>query len=258
MSFQSIRYSVDEAIATIALNRPETLNALDAEMRRELMEAILQARDEARVLILTGIGRGFCAGQDLGDLSDPSGVNLERLLVEEYHPILTAIAEGPIPVLCSVNGVAAGAGANLALSADVVIAARSAVFLEAFARIGLMPDAGGTFWLPRLVGHARAMGMSLFADPIPAETAADWGLIWEAVNDELLDSRTRELAQRLAEGPTRAYRAMKEAMRASVTNDFAEQLKLEARLQADLAKSRDFMEGVLAFLAKRKAGFEGR
>ncbi|MEM9099282.1 MAG: enoyl-CoA hydratase-related protein [Pseudomonadota bacterium] len=258
MPFKAINYTLEDKIATITLNRPDNLNALDAEMRREVMEALIQAREDARVIALTGTGRGFCAGQDLGDLSAPDKVNLERLLGEEYHPVIMAIAECPIPVISAVNGVAAGAGANLALAADVVIAKRSAVFLEAFARIGLMPDAGGTYWLPRLVGRARAMGMSLFADSIPADTAAEWGLIWEVVEDELFEDRTRELARRLADGPTLAYRATKKALQAGWTNDFADQLALEAQMQSELSRSRDFIEGVHAFLSKRKADFEGR
>ncbi|MEM9044153.1 MAG: enoyl-CoA hydratase-related protein [Pseudomonadota bacterium] len=258
MPFNAISYGLEDKVATIRFNRPDSLNALDAEMRREVMEAVLEAREEARVLVITGTGRGFCAGQDLGDLSAPEKVNLERLLTEEYHPVLKSIADCPIPVISAVNGIAAGAGANLALAADMVIAKRSAVFLQAFARIGLMPDAGGTYWLPRLVGPARAMGMSLLADPIPADMAAEWGLIWEVIDDDLFEDRTRELARRLADGPTLAFKAMKQAIRASSTNDFADQLALEARLQSELGRSRDFMEGVLAFLSKRKADFEGR
>lgn len=258
MSFQSILYDSDEGIATITLNRPESLNAVTSEMRRELADAVFRAGDEARALILTGAGRGFCAGQDLGNLDAPEKGGLQRLLAEEYHPILTAIVESPIPVLCAVNGVAAGAGVNLALAADVVIAARSAAFLEAFARIGLMPDAGGTYWLPRLIGPARAMGMCLFADPVPAETAAEWGLIWEAVEDDMLQSRALDLARRLAAGPALAYRAMRRALRESATNDFSGQLALEAELQGELGQSRDFMEGTVAFLSNRKPVFEGR
>lgn len=258
MDQTTIRYHCEDDIATITLNQPKTLNAFTGTMRRELIEALLEASDSARAIVLTGTGRGFCAGQDLGDLGRPESVNLGNLLTEEYHPVIKALAEAPVPTICAVNGIAAGAGANLALSADVVIAARSASFLEAFARIGLMPDAGGTYWLPRLVGPARAMGMCLFADSLPAETAAEWGMIWEVVDDDLLETRTGELARRLADGPTRAYKAIKQALRDSSGNSLDRQLALEARLQADAGRSRDFMEGVLAFKEKRKAAFEGR
>jgi len=171
---------------------------------------------------------------------------------------LRALYDCPIPTLCAVNGAAAGAGANLALAADVVIAARSAVFIEAFARIGLIPDAGGTYWLPRMVGTARAMGMCLFAEPIPAGRAADWGLIWEVVEDGLLGERADALARRLAQGPTLALRLTKQALRASAANDLDAQLALEAKLQGQAGASRDFLEGVTAFLDKREARFEGR
>ncbi|MEM7507682.1 MAG: enoyl-CoA hydratase-related protein [Pseudomonadota bacterium] len=258
MSFETIRYTCDQDVATIILNQPDSLNAFTAPMRREVMMALDDARDNARALVLTGAGRGFCAGQDLGDLGKPETVNLERLLTEEYHPVIQAIADCPIPTICAVNGIAAGAGANLALAADIVIAARSASFLQAFARIGLMPDAGGTYWLPRLVGHARAMGMALLAEPVPAAIAAEWGLIWDVVEDGDLADHARELALRLAQGPTEAYREMKAALRASPDNSFEAQLALEASSQQRLTKTRDFREGVLAFLEKRKADFEGR
>ncbi|MEM8699761.1 MAG: enoyl-CoA hydratase-related protein [Pseudomonadota bacterium] len=258
MSYTTITYRRDGDAATVTLNQPDTLNAFTAEMRRDLADAVSRAAGEARALVITGAGRGFCAGQDLGDLGQPERANLERLLEDEYHPILKAIAECPIPTICAVNGIAAGAGANLALAADLTIAARSASFLQAFARIGLMPDAGGTWWLPRLVGPQRAMGLSLLADPLPASTAADWGLIWEVVEDDRLATRAQELALRLAEGPTRAYRAMKAALRASPGHGFEEQLALEAAQQQALTRTRDYREGVLAFLEKRKPDFEGR
>ena len=258
MPFTAIDYRLEAGAATLTLNQPESLNAFTASMRRELLDALDQAAGEARAIVLTGAGRGFCAGQDLGDLGAPEKADLERLLTEEYHPVLTAIAEAPVPTLCAVNGIAAGAGANLALSADLVIAARSASFLQAFARIGLMPDAGGTYWLPRLIGPQRAMGMAMLAEPLPAATAAEWGLIWEMVEDDMLATRAQELATRLAEGPTRAYRAMKAALRASPNHSFAEQLALEASQQQALALTRDYKEGVLAFLEKRKADFQGR
>ena len=258
MDYQTIAYGVADEVATIRLNRPDRMNALNAAMRRELVDALARAPDEARAVVLTGTGPGFCAGQDLGDVRSLGELNLEQVLREEYEPLLRLLYDCPVPTLCAVNGVAAGAGANLALGADIVIAARSARFIEAFARIGLIPDAGGTFWLPRMVGQARAMGMCLLAEPIPAATAAEWGLIWEMVEDDTLESRTTELARRLAAGPTVAYRLAKRALRESPANDLSAQLALEADLQAEAGRSRDFMEGVMAFLEKRTARFEGR
>ncbi len=258
MTFETITYDVADDVATIRLNRPEKMNALTAKMRVELGEAFARAADDARVVILTGNGPGFCAGQDLGDVKSLDDLDLERTLREEYEPMLQRIYDCPIPVIAAINGSAAGAGANMALSADIVIAARSASFLEAFARIGLIPDAGGTYWLPRKIGMARAMGMSLLAEPIPAEKAADWGLIWEVVDDETLESRANEIAQRMAKGPTAAYRMIKQAIRSSPGNDLDEQLALEAKLQGQAGKSQDFVEGVMAFLEKRKPVYKGR
>jgi 2-(1,2-epoxy-1,2-dihydrophenyl)acetyl-CoA isomerase len=258
MSFETLLYAVAGDVATVTLNRPDRMNSLSAAMRSELLDALSRAPREARAVVLTGAGRGFCAGQDLGDTGSIADLNLERVLREEYEPLLKLVYDCPVPVICAVNGAAAGAGANLALAADVVIAARSAVFIEAFARIGLIPDAGGTYWLPRLSGMARAMGMCLFAEPVPAERAAEWGLIWEVVDDDQLATRAAELARRLAKGPTVAYRLMKQALRASGSNDLETQLALEARLQGEAGRTRDFMEGVAAFMEKRPARYEGR
>lgn len=258
MPFETLLYAVAEDVATITLNRPDKMNSLNTAMRAELLDALTRAPREARVVVLTGAGRGFCAGQDLGDTGKLADLNLERVLVEEYEPMLKLVYDCPVPVIAAVNGVAAGAGANLALAADVVVAARSASFIEAFSRIGLIPDAGGTFWLPRLAGMARAMGMCLFAEPVPAAQAAEWGLIWEAVDDEALATRTAELAAKLAKGPTAAYRMARQALRKSMESSLDEQLALEARLQGEAGRSRDFLEGVAAFLEKRPARFEGR
>lgn len=258
MSFETILYDLTDDIATIRLNRPDKMNAMNAIMRKELSEAVAQAQKEARVLVLTGTGAGFCAGQDLGDVGSFDELDLGSTLRDEYEPLLKLIYDSPIPTLCAINGAAAGAGANLALSADIVIAGRSASFLEAFARIGLIPDAGGTYWLPRLVGQARAMGMCLLADKIPAEKAAAWGLIWDVVDDDKLEAETAALATRLAKGPTKAYRLMKQALKESQSNDLSQQLSLEADLQAQAGQSHDFMEGVMAFLEKRAANYQGR
>jgi 2-(1,2-epoxy-1,2-dihydrophenyl)acetyl-CoA isomerase len=258
MPYDTIAYALADEVATIRLNRPDKMNALNAAMRRELVDALSRAPGEARAVVLTGNGPGFCAGQDLGDVRRLGELNLEQVLREEYEPLLRLIYDCPVPTVCAVNGVAAGAGANLALAADIVVAARSARFIEAFARIGLIPDAGGTYWLPRLVGQARARAMCLLAEPIPADTAAEWGLIWEAIEDDALEGRALELARRLASGPGVAYRLTKRALMASPANDLDAQLSLEAELQAEAGQSRDFMEGVMAFLEKRAARFEGR
>jgi 2-(1,2-epoxy-1,2-dihydrophenyl)acetyl-CoA isomerase len=256
--YETIRYALEDGVATVTLDRPDKMNGLTRAMRGELMEALDRAGHEARAVVVTGAGRGFCSGQDLGDADSIEEIDLERTLREEYEPLLSRIADCPVPTIAAVNGPAAGAGCNLALAADIVVAARSAVFIEAFARIGLVSDAGGTFWLPRLVGHARAMGMCLLAEPIEADTAAEWGLIWEVVEDEALADHAAALARRLAEGPTLAYRLTKRAMRASPGNALSDQLALEAELQGEAGASRDFREGVAAFLEKRKPVFEGR
>lgn len=258
MTYETVIYAVAQDVATVTLNRPAKMNCLSGLMRRELLHALRRAPDEARAVVLTGAGRGFCAGQDLGDAANLAELDLESTLRDDYEPLLRAIHDCPVPMICAVNGAAAGAGANLALAADVVIAARSAVFIEAFARIGLIPDAGGTYWLPRMVGLPRAMAMCLLAEPVPAERAAEWGLIWEAVPDAMLAARTDEIAQRLAHGPTLAFRRTKQALRASLSSTLDAQLALEAKFQGEAGRSRDFLEGVMAFADKRDPVFEGR
>jgi 2-(1,2-epoxy-1,2-dihydrophenyl)acetyl-CoA isomerase len=217
-----------------------------------------RASSAARVVVLTGTGRAFCSGQDLGDGANAARMDLERVLRDEYIPMLRAILDCPVPVIAAVNGTEAGAGANLALAADVVIAAESAAFIQAFTRIGLIPDAGGTWVLPRQIGLAKAMGAALFADRISARQASDWGMIWEAVPDAEFEAVWKSRAAHLANGPTVAYAKVKEALRASGDNDLHTQLELEARLQGACGQTRDFQEGVLAFLEKRPANFEGR
>lgn len=258
MDYSTLTLDTTEGLAVITLNRPDTYNALTAQMRAELTHAVRAAGREARVVVMTGAGKAFCSGQDLGDGGDPTRLDLERTLRDEYTPLIQAITDCPVPTIAAVNGPAAGAGANLALAADVVIAAESAYFLEAFTRIGLMPDAGGTWFLPRQMGFAKAMGASLFAEKITARQADDWGLIWEAVEDDLFDGHWRARALHLAKGPTAAYKAVKQAMRGTFGNSMEDQLALEARLQGACGKTRDFQEGVLAFMEKRPAAFEGR
>lgn len=258
MQYTTILLSISDGVAVVTLNRPDVMNALNTQMRAEILHAVKTAEKSARVLVMTGAGRAFCSGQDLGDRAALGSIDLERTLRDEYEPLLQAIFDCPIPTIAAVNGAAAGAGANLALAADVVIASESAVFLQAFTRIGLMPDAGGTYWLPRQVGFAKAMGAALFAEPVSARQASDWGMIWEAVPDENFEAHWQGRATKLATGPTTAYTHIKTALRQSYENDLPTQLNLEAKLQGACGETRDFKEGVLAFLEKRPALFEGR
>ena len=258
MEYQTLTYTLHDGVATITLNRPEKMNALSTQMRAEIAYAVSEAGKLARVVVITGAGKAFCSGQDLGDRVSAANLDLERTLRDEYQPMLHAIVECPVPTIAAVNGPAAGAGANLALAADVVIAAESAYFLQAFARIGLIPDAGGTYVLPRTMGTAKAMGAALFADKITARQADDWGMIWEAVPDADFVAHWQARAAHLAQGPTAAYAAIKKVIRGSWDNSMDEQLTLEAKQQGHCGKSRDFKEGVLAFTEKRSAQFEGR
>lgn len=258
MQFETITYSEANGLGIITLNRPEVMNALSTQMRAELTYAVKEAGKTMRALVMTGAGRAFCSGQDLGDRAQIANIDLERTLRDEYEPLLRAIYDCPIPTISAVNGPAAGAGANLALAADVVIATQSASFIQAFTRIGLIPDAGGTYWLPRQIGAARAMGAALFADKISADQAAAWGMIYESIPDEGFAAHWRARATHLASGPTAAYKGVKTAIRASYSNTLDEQLTLEAQLQGACGLTHDFKEGVLAFLEKRPAQFEGR
>lgn len=258
MNYQTITLEIANDLAVLTLNRPDNMNALNTQMRAEIDHAVRSSEEKARALVITGAGRAFCSGQDLGDAANPAAIDLERVLRDEYEPMLRRITECAIPTIAAVNGAAAGAGANLALSCDVVIAAERALFLQAFTRIGLIPDAGGTWMLPRQIGMARAMGAALFAEPISARKAESWGMIWEAVPDAEFTSRWQARAAQLATGPGKAYAAVKQALRASTGNSYEEQLELEAKLQGACGNSRDFQEGVVAFLEKRKPQFEGR
>lgn len=258
MEYDTLQVTREGNIGIITLCRPEVMNALNKQMRAELTHALKTVAEEVRVLVLTGKGRAFCSGQDLGDGGNAAQIDLERTLREEYEPMLRAIYDAPVPVIAAVNGSAAGAGANLALAADVVIAAQSASFIQAFTRIGLMPDAGGTYFLPRQIGLARAMGTMLFDERVSAQQAADWGMIWEAVADDAFEAVWKARATTLAQGPTIAYRNIRKAVHKGLSNTLDTQLALEAQLQAEACKTRDFQEGVLAFLEKRTPGFEGR
>lgn len=258
MDYETIRLNTRDNVAVLTLQRPEVMNALSTQMRAEILHAVKAAEKTARVLVMTGKGRAFCSGQDLGDRASVDSLNMERTLRDEYEPMLRAIFDCDIPTIAAVNGPAAGAGANLALACDVVIATESAVFLQAFTRIGLIPDAGGTYWLPRQMGMAKAMGAALFAEPVSARQASEWGMIWEAVEDARFAEVWQERAAHLASGPSLAYRNVKRAMRGSFDNGLDAQLALEAKLQGEAGHSRDFKEGVMAFLEKRPAKFEGR
>jgi 2-(1,2-epoxy-1,2-dihydrophenyl)acetyl-CoA isomerase len=261
MAGTEVLFETTDGLATITLNRPDKLNAATSGMLAQLLDAIRTAGadDGVRAVLITGAGRAFCAGQDLSDpaATGPSA-DLATLIEQGWNPIISAIRDIPKPVVVAVNGVAAGAGANLALAGDVVIAARSAKLIQAFSLIGLVPDSGGTWALPRLVGDARARGLSLFGAPIDAETARDWGMIWDVVDDDALAGEALEVARKLAAGPTRGYAAIKQAIDAAATNTLDEQLDLERDLQRELGRSRDYAEGVAAFMEKRKPRFEGR
>ena len=258
MTHQTITVSEDGGIGTIALNRPQVMNALSRQMRLDLTQALRDLQACARVIVLTGSGRAFCSGQDLQDAAAAGALDFEWILKAEYVPLLRLITDSPVPTIAAVNGAAAGAGANLALACDVVIAAESASFIQAFTRIGLIPDAGGTHWLPRQIGLARAMGAALFAEKISARQAADWGMIWEAVPDGEFAAVVATRAAHLANGPTVAYQALKQALRGSFELDLAGALALEARLQGSCGATEDFREGVAAFLEKRAPRFTGR
>jgi len=258
MDYQAITLDITDGLAVLTLNRPDKMNALTSQMRAEIAHAMKDAAEKARAVVITGAGAAFCTGQDLSDASSGNDLDLERTLRDEYLPMLETIYECPIPTVSAVNGPAAGAGANLALAADVVIATQSAYFLQAFSRIGLMPDAGGTWFLPHKMGMAKAMGAALFADRISAKQADDWGMIWESVADAEFDSHWRKRANWLATGPSKAFGAIKKSIRGAYGQTLSEQLLTEAHMQGELGRSRDFMEGVSAFLEKRPAKFEGR
>jgi 2-(1,2-epoxy-1,2-dihydrophenyl)acetyl-CoA isomerase len=253
----------DGGVTKITLNRPSKLNAFNEQMHGELRAALDEAaREEAvRCVLLTGAGRGFCAGQDLADRAtapDAGPPDLGSTLERFYNPLIRRLHLLPKPIVCAVNGVAAGAGANLALACDVVLAARAAVFIQAFSKIGLIPDSGGTFVLPRLVGQARAMALALLGDKVPAEQAEQWGMIWRCVDDEALMPEAEKLAAHLAAQPTRALALTKRALRVSWTNGLDEQLNLERDLQREAGVTEDYREGVAAFMEKRQPQFKGR
>lgn len=262
MTYESIQFTINHGIAVLTLNRPDRLNSFTQAMHGEVRDALdkLQADKTVRVLVLTGAGRGFCAGQDLNDRAvEPGGkgVDLGESVEKYYAPLVKTLRTLPMPVICAVNGVAAGAGANLALACDIVLAAKSASFIEAFCKLGLIPDTGGTWVLPRLIGPARAMGLALLGDKLPAEKAEQWGLIWRCVPDEALMDEAMAMAEHFAKAPTKGLAFTKKAMLASWTNTLEDQLQMEAGMMRELGYSHDYREGVAAFIEKRQPQFKG-
>lgn len=261
MTFETILFEIQQGAARLTLNRPEKLNSFTTRMHAEIRAALteLEATEGVRVLVITGAGRGFCAGQDLADpaFADTENLDAAETLETNYNPLLHRLRRLSMPVVAAVNGVAAGAGCNLALAGDIVVATQSASFIEVFSRIGLIPDAGGTYVLPRLVGTARAMALSMLAEPVNAEQAQAMGLIWKCIPDDKFHAEVDALVQKLCVAPTRALGLIKKAIYASPGNDFDTQLKLEAHLQREAGTTHDFREGVKAFLEKRPARFTG-
>jgi 2-(1,2-epoxy-1,2-dihydrophenyl)acetyl-CoA isomerase len=262
VNYETILFSIDEGIGRLTLNRPDRLNSFNVRMHLEVRQALLDlAGGGARVLVLTGAGRGFCAGQDLGDRAvapSAAGVDLGDSIDRHYKPLVLALQALPLPVIAAVNGVAAGAGANIALACDLVIAARSASFVQAFAKIGLLPDSGGTWTLPRLVGNARALGLALLGNKLPADQAAAWGMIWQCVDDAEFPAAVESLARQLAAAPTLGLAATKSAIRAGWRHSLEQQLDLERDAQRELGRTADYAEGVAAFVDKRTPQFKGR
>lgn len=263
MSYETIVFEASDGIARLTLNRPQRLNSFNTTMHSEVRDALAAVEGDAatRVLIITGAGRGFCAGQDLGDrvvAADGAPPDLGASIERGYKPLILTLRRLPLPVIAAVNGVAAGAGANIALACDLVIAARGAAFIQAFSKIGLVPDSGGTWILPRLAGHARAMGLALLGEKLSGEQAADWGLIWRCVDDDQLAAEVDALARQLAAAPTRGLARTKQAMLEGWNRTLEQQLDVERDYQRELGHSADYAEGVAAFMEKRVARFTGR
>ncbi|MFS2004980.1 2-(1,2-epoxy-1,2-dihydrophenyl)acetyl-CoA isomerase PaaG [Duganella sp. CT11-25] len=263
MNYENILFDITDGVATLTLNRPDKLNSFTQAMHEEVRHALhkVGADKSVRVFVLTGAGRGFCAGQDLSDRSVEPGarpVDLGDSVEKNYAPLVLALRALPMPVICAVNGVAAGAGANIALACDIVLAAKSASFVEVFCKLGLIPDTGGTYFLPRLIGSARAMGLAMLGDKLSAEKAEAWGLIWKAVPDEELAAETQAMARHFASAPTKGLAFTKQALYASPHNTLQQQLTLECGMMSELGRSDDYREGVAAFMEKRAPQFQGK
>lgn len=263
MNYENILFEINDGIAQLTLNRPDKLNSFTQAMHDEVRHAVHKVGTDksVRVFILTGAGRGFCAGQDLSDRAVEPGaraVDLGDSVEKNYAPLVLALRGLPMPVICAVNGVAAGAGANLALACDIVLAARSASFVEVFCKLGLIPDTGGTYFLPRLIGSARAMGLAMLGEKLSAEKAEAWGLIWKAVPDEELAAETMAMARHFASAPTKGLAFTKQALYASPHNTLQQQLTLECGMMSELGRSEDYREGVAAFMEKRAPQFQGK
>ncbi len=261
MDFETILLDIADGAARLTLNRPDRLNSFTVQMHDEVSRALESVgKSDARVLVLTGAGRGFCAGQDLSDRAvapGGDGVDLGESLEKRYNPLVRRLTSLDLPVICAVNGVAAGAGANIALACDIVIAARSAKFIQSFANIGLIPDSGGTWTLPRLAGQARALGLALTGEPLIAERAEAWGLIWKCVDDDKLKDETDALAAKFASAPTKGLAATKKLIRESGARTLDAQLDVERDAQRALGRTADYKEGVAAFMEKRSPKFSG-
>jgi len=262
MIYQTILFQTQGGIARLTLNRPERLNSFNTQMHEEVRNALSQIEQDqnVRVMVLSGAGRGFCAGQDLSDLNvtaNDGSIDLGASIEKYYAPLVLRLRSLRMPIVCAVNGVAAGAGANLALACDIVIAKKSASFIQSFCKLGLVPDTGGTYALPRLVGTARAMGLALLGDKLSAEQAADWGMIWQCVDDADFDGVIDKIAEYLAAAPTQALARTKEAILSSGLRTLEEQLDHERWTMRDLGRTSDYKEGVAAFLEKRAPLFTG-
>jgi 2-(1,2-epoxy-1,2-dihydrophenyl)acetyl-CoA isomerase len=262
MDFNQIEFEIEAGVATLTLNRPQSLNSFTPQMHAEIRIAMQQVTDDAaiRCLVITGAGRGFCAGQDLGDRASTGAgdaPDVGKSVEEDYNPLIRSIMHLPKPVICAVNGVAAGAGASIALACDIVLAARSASFIQVFCKIGLIPDSGGTWNLPRAVGMARAKGLAMLGERLPAATAESWGLIWKCVDDDALQAEAQKMARHFATQPTRALGRIKRLLHESAANTLAAQLLLEQQAMQELGQSEDYREGVAAFLEKRTPVFKG-